>query len=196
MKNIRLTSRLFVTGKKRDANFAVDPDFTQHNNDFEIWMQRLPPHLQIAYKSDGSPPWIPFHFVANLHCYHLLSVVMHHRPQIDFSPGADHDLSRQKFATCYTAATQICRLHEAVVQKSGLNGLLCMLRGINLAIYTVLTCTMLHLVSNQLAKWSVISLISSGCDYFARSRAQHDCKRLLYATYANSREMLQRVANA
>lgn len=138
---------MFAEKKQQDANLAQDSEFVSHNADYDIWTEQLPRHLQISYSDDGSPPWIPFHFAANLHCYHLLSSLMHRRPQLDFSPQANHQASQEQMMICYIAATKICRLHEAILQSSGLNGLLCMMRGINMSIYTVLTCTMLHLVN-------------------------------------------------
>ena len=149
VKNIRTTSALFFSGKAKsgDTNFAADPGFVKHNHEYTQWEEELPQHLRITYNQDGSPPWIPFHFAANLQCYHLLSKLMHHRPQMNFSGDSDPEAARETMMICYSAATKICRLHEAILQHSGLSGLLCMLRGINLAIYTVLTCTMLHLVS-------------------------------------------------
>lgn len=52
---------------------------------------------------------------------------------------------------CYDSAKKMCRLQEAVFHAFGLSGLLCMQRGINFVIYSVLTCTMIHLVSQAIA---------------------------------------------
>lgn len=146
--NIRRTSSLYTKIRKSGGNFADDPEFVQHNTSYYRWTDKLPPHLQIEFNPDGSAPVLPFHFAANLQCYHWLSVVMHHRPQLSSSAGI-HDMAwKNTIITCYSAATKICRLHEAILQHWGLNGLLCMQRGINTAIYTILTCAMLHLVSH------------------------------------------------
>lgn len=152
VKNLRRTSALFAAGKKRNQDFAQDPEFVRHNADYDAWFEQLPQHLQITYPPDGSPPWIPFHVAANLHCYNLLSSMMHRRPQLDFSSRTHHHEAHRQLVIGYTEATKICRLHEAILQNYGLNGLLCMTRGVNLTIYTVLTCTMLHLVGISVLK--------------------------------------------
>lgn len=62
---------------------------------------------------------------------------------------------KQHMESCYSSAKAMCRLQEGIMQAFGLSGLLCMQRGINFVIYSVLSCTMIHLVS-----WT-IHLISS-----------------------------------
>lgn len=146
VKNLRLTSQQYAAGKKRNQDFAQDAEFVRHNADYDAWFEQLPQHLQITYPSDSSPPWIPFHVAANLHCYNLLSSMMHRRPQLDFSSKMHHSEASRQLVIAYTEATKICRLHEAVLRAFGLNGMLFMTRGVNLTIYAVLTCTMLHLV--------------------------------------------------
>lgn len=59
---------------------------------------------------------------------------------------------------CYESSKKICRLQEAIFHTFGLSGLLCMQRGINFVIYTVLTCTMIHLV-----RLLDLSMADNGC---------------------------------
>ncbi|KFY43231.1 hypothetical protein V494_02060 [Pseudogymnoascus sp. VKM F-4513 (FW-928)] len=47
----------------------------------------------------------------------------------------------------YTNAKLLCRLQEAVIDTFGMSGLLCMIRGVNYVVYSILTCTVLHLVA-------------------------------------------------
>lgn len=149
VKNIRQTSSIYTRARKSGTDLADDPDFVRHNTSYYRWTEGLPRHLQIDFKANTSAPWIPFHFAANLHCYHWLGVIMQHRPQLQSDAGINDRAWKHTIITCYSAATKICRLHEAILEQWGLNGLLCMLRGINTAIYTILTCTMLHLVSRK-----------------------------------------------
>lgn len=149
IRNVRESTVLMLTLRKKMSAWALDPTFMQHNKDFDRWLRALPGHLQIAYPSDGSAPWIPSHFVANLHSYHYLSVIMHHRPQLQFLSASLNGSWKREMLTCYSAASRLCRLQEAVLDSFGMAGLLCMQRGINFTIYTVLTCTMLHLVCGR-----------------------------------------------
>ena len=146
ISNIRETAQLHGRLKKRKKDWPLEPEFVQHNQVFAQWIRDLPRDLQIVLPPDGSAPWIPSHFIANLHSYYHLTVVMHHRPQFQFSLDFN-DSWKRHFSICYSSAKIICRLQEAVLQQSGLQGLLCMQRGINFTIYAVLTCTILHLVS-------------------------------------------------
>ena len=133
---------------KRQKDWGGDPRFVEKNPLFTNWLQSMPPDLQINYPADGSPPWIPSHFVANMHSHCQLGIILLHRPQLlaskSFDAGGDW---RIHLALCYTSAKCLCRLQEAILSSFGLPGLLYMQRGINFAIYCILTCTMLHLVS-------------------------------------------------
>ncbi|KAJ5675867.1 hypothetical protein N7462_008764 [Penicillium macrosclerotiorum] len=94
------------------------------------------------------PPWLPSHFVGNMHSHCHLAIILLHRPQLlasqSFAAGGDWKIH---FSLCYSSAKSICRLQEAVLERFGLSGMLYMQRGINFAIYCVLTCTMLHLIA-------------------------------------------------
>ncbi|KAB8304169.1 hypothetical protein EYC80_003588 [Monilinia laxa] len=145
VRNVRRMNNVYAKVKKR-KEWGIDPDFVQLNPSFETWMNDLPENLQINFPADGSPPWLPTHFIGNLHSYYYLSIIMLHRPQLTFmEPGMDG--WKHHMLICYNSAKLLCRLQEAVLHSFGLTGLLCMQRGINFTIYCVLTCTVLHLVA-------------------------------------------------
>ncbi|KAF7593882.1 hypothetical protein BBP40_010693 [Aspergillus hancockii] len=133
---------------KRQKDWGANPKFVEKNPLFTDWLQNLPPDLQINYPPDGSPPWIPSHFVANMHSHCHLGIILLHRPQLiaskSFVAGGEW---KMHMALCYSSAKYLCRLEEAILERFGLSGLLSMERGINFAIYCIMTCTMLHLVA-------------------------------------------------
>ncbi|KAJ5716781.1 hypothetical protein N7488_002427 [Penicillium malachiteum] len=133
---------------KKQKDWGADPRFTQKNPLFADWLQSLPPDLQVNYPPDGSAPWLPSHFVGNMHSHCHLAIILLHRPQLQasqsFTAGGDWKIH---FSLCYSSAKSLCRLQEALLEKYDLSGLLYMQRGINFAIYCILTCTMLHLVA-------------------------------------------------
>ncbi|KAL8802397.1 MAG: hypothetical protein Q9200_006590 [Gallowayella weberi] len=150
VRNVRNVRRLHDTyGKvRRQPDWASDPQFTSLNPEALSWVENLPNDLQVDYPKGDAPPWLPNHFVGNMHSYYHLNVIMVHRPQLmssrSFSAGGSW---RKHMEVCYDSAKKICRLQEAVFRTFGLSGLLCMQRGINFVIYSVLTCTMIHLVA-------------------------------------------------
>lgn len=135
---------------KRQKDWGADPRLVENNPLFTDWLRNLPPDLQVNYPADGSPPWIPSHFVANMHSHCHLGIIMLHRPQLlackSFAAGGEW---KTHMALCCSSAKSLCRLQEAILLRFGLSGLLYMQRGINFTIYCILTCTMLHLVSNK-----------------------------------------------
>ncbi len=145
-KNVYMSAVMFGKLKKKTTDWALDPSFVAHNADFSLWLREVPEDMQIVYPQDGSAPWIPSHQIANMHCYHFLSIVMHFRPQLHAVSDSYDGIWKQHMMTCYSAAKTLCKLQEAVLKTYGMPGLLCMLRGISFHIYAVLTCTMLHLV--------------------------------------------------
>ncbi|KAF2146863.1 uncharacterized protein K452DRAFT_218581 [Aplosporella prunicola CBS 121167] len=147
VKNIQRTTMLHGSLRKRSKSWAIDPEFVRHNDGYAAWLRELPRDLQIVYPDDGTTPWIPSHYVANMHCYHHLGVIMHHRPQLHMLYEAYDPMWKQHMLLCYSAAKSMCRLQEAILQNFSLPGLLCMQRGISFTVYSVLTCTMLHLVA-------------------------------------------------
>lgn len=134
---------------KKKKDWGIDPELQQHNPSFDELLQELPQDLQIVFPLDGSPPWLPYHFLGNLHSYYFLSIIMSHRPILTFTQPSDPSgVWKKNMLICYSAAKNLCRLQEGLLQSFGLTGLLCMQRGINFTIYCVLTCTILHLVCN------------------------------------------------
>ncbi|KAI4149488.1 MAG: hypothetical protein L6R39_002497 [Caloplaca ligustica] len=150
VRNVRNVRHLHDTyGKvKRQKDWASDPKFTSLNPEALSWVENLPDDLQVEYPEGDTPPWLPNHFVGNMHSYYHLNVVMVHRPQLmssgSFPAGGSW---RKHMEVCYDSAKKMCRLQEAVFRTFGVPGLLCMQRGINFVIYSVLTCTMIHLVA-------------------------------------------------
>lgn len=146
--NIRESNQLYGRLKKKTAEWAADPGFIRHGTNYDDWPKELPSHLRINYPESGEAPWIPFHVVGNMHSQHWLGILMHHRPILQNASSSFNDSWKQlEMKICYDAATKICRLQEAVVDRFGLEGLMVMQRGINFTIYAILTCTMLHLVA-------------------------------------------------
>ncbi|KAI9765107.1 MAG: hypothetical protein M1840_007814 [Geoglossum simile] len=152
--------------RKGRKDFALDPEFVKIDSDLYAWQDEIPAHMRITYPADGSAPWIPSHYIGNLHAYYNLAIIMLHRPQLALSAsyGVNGDWKRQMSAA-YAAAKRMCRLQEALLEQYGLMGLLCMLRGINFTIYGVLTCTVLHLVALTCPDRE---LNSDAKDYFTR----------------------------
>jgi hypothetical protein len=151
LKNVHFTTVMHGKLRKKTPDWALDPIFVGHNADFPIWLRELPEDMQISFPPDGSAPWIPSHFIANMHSYHYLGIIMHLRPQLHAISDPYDGLWKQHMLACYSAAKNLCKLQEAVLKTYGLPGLLCMIRGISFTVYAVLTCTMLHLVSTPTA---------------------------------------------
>ncbi|PVH76410.1 hypothetical protein DL98DRAFT_551174 [Cadophora sp. DSE1049] len=147
VRNVRRANNVYSKIKKK-KDWGIDPDFVQLNPSFESWMNDLPPDLQVTFPPDGSRPWLPSHFIGNLHSYYYLSIIMLHRPQLTFMEPTGMDGGwKHHMMICYSSAKLLCRLQEATLESFGMTGLLCMLRGINFTIYCILTCTVLHLVA-------------------------------------------------
>ncbi|KAL4953106.1 hypothetical protein BDW69DRAFT_184805 [Aspergillus filifer] len=132
---------------KRQKDWGSNSKFVENNPVFADWLQSLPSDLQVNYPPNGSPPWIPSHFVGNMHSHCHLGIVLCHRPQLLASKFPAGGNWKMHMALCYSSAKCLCRLQEAILARFGLSGLLYMLRGINFTIYCILTCTMLHLVA-------------------------------------------------
>ena len=149
VKNVRNMSDL-VTRIRKQKDWASDPTFINLNPTVKKWLDDLPSDLRVTFPEGDAPPWLPNHFVGNMHAYYHLNIIMLHRPQLmaaNFSAGGTW---KQHMTLCYNSAKAMCRLQAAVLQSFGLSGLLCMQRGINFVIYSVLTCTMIHLVGPRL----------------------------------------------
>jgi len=157
--HIRIITDIYHKIKKQ-KDWGANPQFAQKNPLFADWLHSLPPDLQVNYPADGSPPWIPSHFVGNMHSHCHLAIILLHRPQLVASQSFAADGEwKIHFSLCYASAKNICRLQEAILERFGLSGLLYMQRGINFAIYCILTCTMLHLVCDLN---DYVELFSSG----------------------------------
>ena len=145
--NIRRTNRQWQDLRVLKEDWALDPTFTQLNANLTGWTSTLPPDMQIQYPEDESAPWIGNdHFLAYMHCYQELGIIMHHRPQMHAMLKQKDPRFKVHLDTCLRSAALMCRVQEALIRDFGLHGLQFMLRGINFTIYCVLTCTMLHLV--------------------------------------------------
>lgn len=147
-RNIMQTTRIWVSLRRYKTDWALDPSFIRHNEDIDHWVNSLPSDFQISYPSDGAPPWLGGdHFLANVHVYQHLCVVMHHRPQLQALLEKRDESWVKHLDMCLHAAGKICKLHEALLRDFGLHGLHFMQRGINFVVFCVLSCAMLHLVS-------------------------------------------------
>lgn len=167
---VRDSIRIYAGLRKKKKDWAIDPGYLDHNSRYDRWLDDLPQHLRVSYPEDESAPYIPFHFVGNLHAYFNLCIIMHHRPQLSAFEDALEEPWRKVMKTCYAAAKRLCRLQEACLNQFGLPGLLCMQRGINFTIYSILTCTMLHLVSLQSPIRITQLLTPSDCRHTSPSR--------------------------
>lgn len=163
IRNVRRSNLLYSRLKKEKSDWATDEEFVQHNRDFNEWLAGLPQSLQMIYPPDGSAPWVKFHFVANLHAYHNMSILVHHRPQLAQVAQSSDGIWKQRMDECYSAAKRICRLQEGLLQNCGLEGLLHMLRGINFHIYAILAALKIHLVSLTFIPASKATLTRIGC---------------------------------
>ncbi|KAF3014078.1 hypothetical protein E8E15_002742 [Penicillium rubens] len=61
--HIRIITDIYHKVKKQ-KDWGADARFVQNNPLFADWLRNLPPDLQVNYPADGSPPWLPSHFVA------------------------------------------------------------------------------------------------------------------------------------
>jgi hypothetical protein len=186
--NVRRQNQVYAK-LKRKTDWGSDPALAQLNPLSTSWFRELPPDLQITFPQDTSSPWIPSHFLGNLHSYYYLSIIMLHRQQLSaLDPTDINGLWKHHMVITYNAAKQLCRVQEAILEYYGMTGLLCMQRGINFTIYCILTCVLLHIVS-RLVSMLDLALKAIGCIDFSGPRDQHRRPRLLQSSYANSREM-------
>ncbi|KAK4897309.1 hypothetical protein LTR27_004829 [Elasticomyces elasticus] len=148
VKNIKVSNALWQKMRRVRKDWALDPAFVRHNSDIVTWLNQLPADLQLHYPEDGGAPWLNNdHFVAYMHCYHHLVVIMHHRPQMQQLLERRNQDFKGHLDTCLRSAALMCRVQEALIRDFGLHGLHFMQRGIGYTIYCVLTCMMLHLAA-------------------------------------------------
>lgn len=130
---------------KKEKDWNSHPMLTALNPVFPRWLKEIPADFQLHLPIDQSQPYLSSHFVGNIHCYHYLSILMLHRPQLksaDFTNGS----WKYEMSICNDAARAICRIQEVIYQTYGIDGFLYMQRGINFTIYCILTSVMIHLV--------------------------------------------------
>lgn len=149
VKNVRKMSKVYLKlRKKRD--WGSDQLFQQLQANFDTFLENLPLDLNITLPPDGSTPWLPSAFVANMHSYHWLIQVLFHRPILSaLDPNGSDGQWKQHMMICYSAAKNLCRLQEAIIDTFGLNGLQSMQRGFSFTVYAGLSCIVLHLVSTS-----------------------------------------------
>jgi len=182
-RNIRLITDASHKLKKT-KDWGLNPEFLAYTKAFAKWPDELPSDLQVTLPPDGSSVALPSHFVGNMHCHYRLGIVMFHRPQLIASKSFATDVQwKHHMSRCHSSAKTLCLLQEAIIAKFSLTGLLCMQRGINFTIYAILTCVMIHLVSD-------VSCIpdftnEEDCNHVPRPRAQFRCKRLFRSAYAH-----------
>lgn len=171
VRNIKQTNNLWHSMRRKKHDWALDPSFVRHNDDLDIWLRELPHDMQLHFPEDESAPYLGGdHFLAYLHEYHHLVVIMHHRPQLQALLERRDPAFKRHLEICTEFASLMCRTQEALLRDFGLHGLLFMQRGINFTIYCVLTCTMLHLVSPiRIRSGTVLMLTISGRHHFPRS---------------------------
>jgi len=152
--NIKRTNTLWQSMRRLKADWALDPDFVRQNDSIDSWPDNLPQDMRIGYGDDNCTVNLAGdHYVAYLHTYHHLVVIMQHRPQLQILLQKGDPGFKDHLEICSRSAMIICRLQEALFREYGLHGLQFMQRGIGFTIYCILTCTMLHLVSRSRNSW-------------------------------------------
>ncbi|KAI0895525.1 hypothetical protein F4806DRAFT_469448 [Annulohypoxylon nitens] len=164
-RNLNKVNSVYAKIKKK-KDWGIDPELVQLNPLITGWLGELPADLRLTFPSDGSPPWLPSHFIGNMHSYYYLSIIILHRPQLSFLEpmGADGQW-KSHMSLCYSSAKALCRLQESMLQSFGLSGLQCMQRGISFTIYAILCCIVLHIVALTSPD---PELNSDARDYFTR----------------------------
>ena len=152
VQNIKNTNNIWQRMRRHNPDWALDPAFVSQNEVISKWYKNLPPDMAIRYTDEDSPPYLGGdHFVANLHIYHHLIIMIQHRPQLQTLLEKRDSKFKNHLDICNESASLMCRLHEALSRDFGLHGLQFMQRGIGFTIYCVLTCIMMHLVSRMSA---------------------------------------------
>lgn len=148
VRNVSRMSSVYARLKMRkQKEWGLDPEFQQLKHGFTGYLAELPTDLTVSFPPDGSPPWLPSHFLGNMLSYYYLTVILAHRPQLQFAdPNALDGLWKHQMMICYSAAKTLCRLQEAVYNSFGLTGLQSMQRGYSFTVYAGLSCIVLHLV--------------------------------------------------
>ena len=133
--------------RRYNKEWALDPMFVRQNDVIPALFRTLPSDMQIHFPEDEKPPYLGGdHYVAYLHCYHHIVVIIHHRAQFQTLLWKKDPAFNKHLTICNDAASKICRLQEALLRDYGLHGLKFMQRGIGFSIYAVLICLVLQLV--------------------------------------------------
>ncbi|KAJ3527986.1 hypothetical protein NM208_g10432 [Fusarium decemcellulare] len=147
VRTIATMSKVY-TRLRRRKDWGIDPEFQQLGQSFNTWLTELPQDLAVSFPADGSPPWIPSHFLGNMHAYYYLALILFHRPILSFlDPNAADGRWKRHMMICYSSAKALCRLQEATLSTFGLTGLQCMQRGYSFSLYGGLSCIVIHLVA-------------------------------------------------
>ena len=128
IRNVRTISDAYVK-VKQEKEWSSHPIIASLNPLFPRWLDELPEDMQIYYPPDGSPPLIHNHYVANIHCYYHLSILILHRPQLMASSFTNGTSWKEHMSMSYASAKSICRVQEALLQTYGINAFLYMQRG-------------------------------------------------------------------
>lgn len=149
--HIKQTNNLWLSIRKYKKDWSTHPPVARQSDVLREWMNNLPPDMQVHYDESSNPPFLGLsggdHFIACMHTYYHLVVLVHHRPQLQALLERQDPNFKIHLDICNESASKMCRLQEALLRDYGLHGLSFMNRGIGYTIYCVLTCTMLHLVS-------------------------------------------------
>jgi hypothetical protein len=133
---------------KKGGDWSLHSEYVAVQELYNRFPLECPRDLQIVVPDDESVPWVPSPFLGNMNVYYLLSIIMHHRPQIHYlMQSVGGDSWKPYLVNSLDAAKKICRILESTLATFNVEGLQAMLRGLSFTIYTCLTCTMLHLVS-------------------------------------------------
>jgi hypothetical protein len=149
VNEIRNTLEIYrdLRRKLGDA-YCMESQYVALDTAYVKWHQTLPPDTQITVPKDGFEPWVSTAFLGNLHSYYYLSLIMHHRPQVHYLMEEFGGESYKRYMLiCLGSAKKLCRIQESMFRTLGPAGFEAMLRGMSFTIYALLTCTMLHLVS-------------------------------------------------
>lgn len=148
VRNIRGLTETYHKLKRKNKDWATDPTFVAYNDDFKKWPADVPEDLAIPLSLNGPLPKLPSHYLANMHCHYQLGIVMLYKPQLTASKDfANDEKWKHIMSVCYQSAKKVCIYQEATLEQFDVLGLSCVQRGLSFPIYAVLTCVMVHLVS-------------------------------------------------
>lgn len=147
VRNVRTMSKTYSRLRKQ-KDWVANPEFQQLDDVISKYITELPSDMTVDFPPDNSPPWLTSAFVGNLQCYHYLTLILYHRPQLSFlDPSTNAVEWKKHMLTSYDAAKTICRLQEAVINQYGPTAMQSMQRGFSFTVYVGLSCVVIHLVS-------------------------------------------------